>query len=430
MPSSSLNPAVNPGNAQTNRGNQSQNPRVRQADGTVQKASMQATTGPQSGLRADPYDLKDLRFPLNIGLDTAPKRLHWVRFTPCIQQKSEYKVTQGYDSLTPSQSDVNRAGGAGAGAINPFGNAVGTGLEVAGILGTINGVAAGSGAVKSAITNLAKEDFAAAFSSAVGGAVSVAGAAAGAAFAGVVVSNIDLSRKTKRAAMHICLYMPDTVNVQQVNNYDQVSLTQALGKAGIAAQAGDSIAGQLKDFVGSAKKINTGAGGGGIGNAGGVAEVAGILAEKTGNFGAGIGDVLLFSAGLAQNPQIELLFKNISNREFQFDFKFVPTSPAEADAIRKIIKAFRFYAAPEISSNGKGRYFIPPSEFDIEFMLGSDQNKNLPQISSCILEGIDVNFGSAGQWTAFQDGMPVEISMQLRFKETEIMHKKLIESGY
>ena len=58
MPSSSLNPAVNPGNAQTNRGNQSQNPRVRQADGTVQKASMQATTGPQSGLRADPYDLK------------------------------------------------------------------------------------------------------------------------------------------------------------------------------------------------------------------------------------------------------------------------------------------------------------------------------------------------------------------------------------
>ena len=162
----------------------------------------------------------------------------------------------------------------------------------------------------------------------------------------------------------------------------------------------------------------------------GASELAGALAEKTGVFGQGITDALLFSAGYAQNPQVELLFRTIQNREFLFDFKFAPRNKAEADEVIKIIQTFRFFAAPEIPSNGNGRYFIPPSEFDIQFMVGSERNTKLPKISTCVLQGIDVNYGSAGQWTAFQDGMPVEIAMQLRFKEVEIMHKELIRNGF
>jgi hypothetical protein len=125
-----------------------------------------------------------------------------------------------------------------------------------------------------------------------------------------------------------------------------------------------------------------------------------------------------------------LLFKNIQNREFLFDFRLVPRNKKEAAAITDIIKKLRFFAAPEIPSNSSGRYFIPPSEFDIEFMVGQKRNPYLPRVSTCVLQGIDVNYSSAGQWTAFQDGMPVEISLQLRFKEVEILHKKLIDEGY
>ena len=63
-------------------------------------------------------------------------------------------------------------------------------------------------------------------------------------------------------------------------------------------------------------------------------------------------------------------------------------------------------------------------------MVGERINPNLPKLATCVLQGIDVNYGSAGQWTAFEDGMPVEISMQLRFKEVEIMHKELIKQGF
>lgn len=252
----------------------------------------------------------------------------------------------------------------------------------------------------------------------------VAGAGVG-LFGLAAVKSINLTRKTKRAAASIALYMPDTVNQTVVNDYDQVSLTQALGTAGLVMQAGSGAIAGAGDFL-TGKGLGQTPGSA----AAGTAEVAGALAEKTGAFGQGITDVLLFSAGYAQNPQVELLFKTIQNREFLFDFKFVPRNKSEAETIIKIIQAFRFFAAPEIPSNGSGRYFIPPSEFDIQFMVGSSPNLNLPKISTCVLQGIDVNYGSAGQWTAFKDGMPVEIAMQLRFKEVEIMHKELIKQGF
>ena len=161
-----------------------------------------------------------------------------------------------------------------------------------------------------------------------------------------------------------------------------------------------------------------------------MSELAGTLAEKSGVFGGGIKEALLFSAGLAQNPQVEILYQKTGHREFMFDFKMSARSEAEAAAIRKIIKEFKFHSAPELLKGSSGRFFIPPAEFDIKFFYNGKENTNIHKISSCVLVGIDVNYAAAGQWTTFTDGMPVDISMQLRFKELELMHKGRIEEGY
>ena len=401
-------------------------PRSRQADGVVSVATQPATTGPQARQEQNQYSFDILRFPEGIGItNEIPKLLHWIKFTPCIQQKSEYKVETTNE---PSTADVNRSGGLGAGSANPLSGEqlIGAGAALGALVAAEALYDAAKGAFEATGKNAAQQAAAA-------GQKALAGAVVGGIGAAVsvgIVSAINLSRKTRRAAASICLYMPDTVTQQLVNDYDAISLTQALGKTGLAAAAGSGLIEKAKDVITGQGMLKAGLGGGGVGPGGALAEVAGLAAEKTGNFGAGIGDILLFSAGVAQNPQVEILFKNIQNREFVFDFKFVPKNERDAFTIRKIVQAFRFFAAPEIPTSGGGRYFIPPSEFDIEFMLGSDSNKNLPKLSTCVLQGIDVNYGSAGQWTAFKDGMPVEISMQLRFKEVEIIHKKLIEQGY
>jgi hypothetical protein len=391
------------------------NKSARQGEGVIKKSSTpnsRPPQGPQRKLATNPYKAEDLRFPPNIGQDRA--RSHWIKFIPTIQKAGKYQV-ETTNQL--SRADTNRSSSFG------FGGQVGSNADplngagavaALGLLKTAETAVAGEvpDVLSDALKGLAGDKAAA--GRALGAGV---GAVASGALTAGVVSGINVTRKTRRAAAFISLYMPDTVTQTIVNDYDQVSLTQALGKAGLAAQAGGEIvAGDLQSI------------GGAVGPGG--REVAGALAEQTGNFGAGITDVLLFSAGYAQNPQVELLFKSVQNREFLFDFKFTPRTQEEAQTIINIIKAFKFHAAPEIPDTGNGRYFVPPDEFDIVFMYGDKRNPNLPQLSTCVLQGIDVNYASAGQWTTFKDGMPVEISMQLRFKEVEIIHKALVADGY
>ena len=378
-------------------------------------SDLKVERGPNKFFEGTNFDFKDLRFPPGVGNN--PRLLHCIKFTPTVQNKSSYDVkTTGL-----SAADVNRAGGGQlGGSTDPFGIGSALGLGVGfGALGAIAGIG-------EAINDISKDGVDV---DAVKSGLKVAGSAAAGGLkgilAGAIISAIDLTRKTRRAAGSITLYMPDTVTQTQVANYDAVSMTEAFGDAGLIAQAGGTAIQSALD-AGMSGDINFGQTPGSAAIAEGAAKVAGA----TGAFGGNIEKALLFSSGFAKNPQVELLFENIANREFLFDFKFVPRNPQEAKDIIKIIQTFRFFAAPEIPTTGKGRYFVPPSEFDIEFMVGSKINPNLPLVSTCVLEGIDVNYGSAGQWTAFFDGMPVEISMQLRFKEVEILHKQLIQDGY
>lgn len=379
-------------------------------------------TGKQAKTETTPFQFNDLRFPNNIGGPN--KLLHWIKFTPNVQVKSSYNIKRainasGREELGVTDSNRMNLGGQIGSSANQFdvfdGAAVAAGVTAL----------AGFQALGNLADNTRSLDPQQAAKTGAQFAGELAGGAIKGAFAGAVISAIDLTRKTRRAAATIGLYMPDTVQQTIVNDYDQVSMTQALGTAGLVVQAGGSVT----DGAISAAMSGDLSFGQTPGSAG-ASELAGVLAEKTGVFGQGITDALLFSAGYAQNPQVELLFRTIQNREFLFDFKFAPRNKAEADDVIKIIQTFRFFAAPEIPTSGNGRYFIPPSEFDIQFMVGSSPNTKLPKISTCVLQGIDVNYGSAGQWTAFQDGMPVEIAMQLRFKEVEIMHKELIKQGF
>ena len=77
---------------------------------------------------------------------------------------------------------------------------------------------------------------------------------------------------------------------------------------------------------------------------------------------------------------------------------------------------------------------MPPSEFDIEFYYNGEVNKNIPTVSTCVLETIDVDYAPNG-FAAYETGnsnrpekggtgMPVGIRLDLGFKEVEILTKK------
>jgi len=224
-------------------------------------------------------------------------------------------------------------------------------------------------------------------------------------------------RKTKRIGGAISLYMPETVNVQYGADFQSQSLTDATGALG---QYGTIAATYMKN----AKADKTTSGTTAL-----IAEALGKLSEGSGLTGPGSADFALFSQGFALNPQLEVLFKGTDMRQFQFDFLFAPYDADEARSVISIIKQFKFHQAPEVLTDQVGRFFVPPSEFDIDFLYNSQKNGNIHQIGTCVLTNMNVDYAPNG-WSTFGDGTPTNIRMTLNFMETEIVTKQRVNEGY
>ena len=228
----------------------------------------------------------------------------------------------------------------------------------------------------------------------------------------------------------IALYMPDTLAFDYQQSYSNLSVTQDLGKLGLAAQAGASTydAYRKTGSISSAAK-----------------NAAPFAAEIAKEAGLPTGGKVLFSAlsavtggALAINPQLELIYEGTDFRSFRFSFMFYPRSKKEAVEILDIIDSFTFHQAPEILSSSFGRYLVPPSEFEIEFRYNGGINPNIPKVAPCVLTSISVDYAPSG-FASYETlesankperggtGMPVAIRMDLSFKETRIITKQFLK---
>lgn len=250
-------------------------------------------------------------------------------------------------------------------------------------------------------------------------AASVSSAGRGAQTA-VATQSLFQVRKTKRIGDVITLYMPETVSVQYGASWQSQSLTDAVGKTGQAASIAASAASAYNRS--GANKTQSGV-------TAAVAEAAAQLAESRGLVGSGATDFAIFATGFASNPQLEVLFKGTDMREFQFDFLFSPYDSGESKSVIEIIKKFKFHQAPEVVVDSVGRFFVPPSEFDIDFQYNGQTNGNIHKIGTCVLTNINVDYAPNG-WSAFADGTPTNIRMTLNFMETEIVTKQRVKEGY
>jgi hypothetical protein len=230
-------------------------------------------------------------------------------------------------------------------------------------------------------------------------------------------NTVGFGRKTSRTALAIRLFMPDSLSWGYQNSFKDVSLS---GLPYAAALHGTTAIGQ--SMVDGFKK------GGAMGVLSELAKnrnVSGPLAEFVGNkfLGADGEAVALSALGLAVNPQLDVIYESPTLRDFSFDFLFAPRNQDEAKDVAKIVKEFKFHASPELygAGSGVGRYFVPPSEFDIEFSVPT-----MGRISTCVLQNITLDYAQSGA-AFYEDNYPVYTRMTLKFKELEFMTKELIE---
>jgi len=136
--------------------------------------------------------------------------------------------------------------------------------------------------------------------------------------------------------------------------------------------------------------------------------------------------------GVVIADRLELAFKGLAKRKFQFSFKMIPKSQEEADEIRKIIYAFRVNMVPEMVG-GTGRQFRVPNTFDISYMYNGRENEYLQKISTCVLENMTMSYGGDRYRTfvANDEGAPpVETQITLDFAELELITRERVREGY
>ena len=238
---------------------------------------------------------------------------------------------------------------------------------------------------------------------------------------------------TTRITDSIALYLPGSISNNLTAEYDPA----AMGVIGFAAATGLQFADQFgaDDFEGAAKTLK-----GAVGNVGEEIiqrALAGIADLTTGVSGTYEFANKIF--GRATNPYMEVLFKEMPLRSFDYTFTFQPKDQRERDDVQNIIKTFRFHMAPELQEQNM-RFMGIPSTFDIHYMYqeaqknvptdwrATKENSYLNKIATCILTKCDVSYEDAAK--SFRDGSPTKVTMALSFTETEMITKEKINEGF
>ena len=229
---------------------------------------------------------------------------------------------------------------------------------------------------------------------------------------------------TKRLKTQIAMYMPQQVNVTYAANYTDTEMG-ALTEEALNAY-NNAIGGRFRSAFENVLNMDQG-----------IAETLqkGLLASIgiIPGFG-GAREAFEAKEGAIISDRLELAFKGINKRKFQYTFKMIPKNEKEADEIRKIVFAFKANMMPEfVGGNRAGRRLVVPNTFDISYMYVGAENDYLHKISTCVLENMSVSYGG-DRYKTFEgraDGAPpVETSITLNFKEMELITRERVFEGF
>ena len=131
--------------------------------------------------------------------------------------------------------------------------------------------------------------------------------------------------------------------------------------------------------------------------------------------------VISRSTGQILNNNLELLFQGVNLRSFPFSITFSPRGPQESQVVKDIIRSLKMSMAPKAGefdgSASQGIFLKSPDVFQLRYMKDDVDHPFLNSFKLCALTGMSVNYTNAGTYATYEDGTPVNIRMNLTFKE-------------
>ena len=214
---------------------------------------------------------------------------------------------------------------------------------------------------------------------------------------------IALGKSVDVNSAQIILPIPSNLTEAFGVDYDTPALGPIVGSLAGTALAGlrqgeDSQPGKEKTVLGM---VAAGAGAGAINAVKGASETAGSIAQ--------------IAAGVAPNPHLATVFRNIGLREHSFSYRLAPNSAAELAKVKEIIRQLKLCMLPGMTTGGDA-LFTFPNVCDISFAAGTMESY---KIKRCVLKNLNVNYAPNGP-AFFKSGDPVIVEISMSFMETSV----------
>lgn len=138
------------------------------------------------------------------------------------------------------------------------------------------------------------------------------------------------------------------------------------------------------------------------------------------------GQVTDLATGVAENPNLAVLFRGPTLKQHTFAWKLMPKEEAESDMIRRIVATMKRAQAPQRLNPTTTAFLKYPSEAAIAFHHPGEADRKwgdpkfLYQIRPCVIEDVIVNYAPHGA-PAFMDdshSSAVGIEIQIKLQET------------
>ena len=142
--------------------------------------------------------------------------------------------------------------------------------------------------------------------------------------------------------------------------------------------------------------------------------------------------VIARSTGQILNNNLELLFQGVNLRTFPFSVTFSPRNYEETERVRLIIRYLKQSMSAKTGTGGgsaSGIFLKSPDVFSLRYMHNGGDHPFLNSFKLCALTGMNVNYTSAGTYASYSDGTPVNIRLNMTFKELNPVYAEDYDGG-
>ena len=142
-------------------------------------------------------------------------------------------------------------------------------------------------------------------------------------------------------------------------------------------------------------------------------------------------EIVTRTTGQVLNQNLELLFKGVQLRSFNFSFKLTPRDVTESNTIKQIIRLFKqnMSGKKNGANNAGGLFLSSPNIFKLCYKTGGKKHAYLNSFFPMAMKSVGVNYTNAGTYATYEDTTPVNMKMTISLQEINPIYNEDYDTG-